>query len=182
MTEPKTFVISDLHFGHKRIYKFEKEGQKVRDFAKDQEEGDLFMVDQWNSVVGHQDKVYIVGDLSFDKKTMPLLKKMRGYKYLVKGNHDNWSLGTYTPYFNDILGAKVLKANGIKVVLTHIPIHESCLDRWTFNIHGHTHHRNIDDPRYINVSVEQFDAVPQEIELLVRSRMIQPSWVVTDEG
>ncbi|MBQ1192537.1 MAG: hydrolase, partial [Lachnospiraceae bacterium] len=44
----------------------------------------------WNSVVGKNDLIYIVGDFSFKKAkdTENLLRQLNGDKVLIKGNHD----------------------------------------------------------------------------------------------
>ena len=43
---------------------------------------------------------------------------------------------------------------------THIPVHESQLMRFGYNVHGHMHEKSLDDPRYLCVSVEHTDYKP----------------------
>ena len=47
-------------------------------------------------------------------------------------------------------------------ILSHCPIHESEIRRFTKNIHGHVHENSLEDERYINVSCEvvNFSPVP----------------------
>jgi calcineurin-like phosphoesterase family protein len=85
---------------------------------------------------------------------------LNGTKILIKGNHDNLKLSQYAQMFKDVRATHTLD----KFVLSHIPIHPDSLARWKANIHGHTHANNLDDPRYINVSVEQINYTPIDFE------------------
>jgi len=40
-------------------------------------------------------------------------------------------------------------------------------ESWPVNIHGHLHANRIDDSRYINVSVEQINYTPVEVDSLI---------------
>jgi calcineurin-like phosphoesterase family protein len=124
-------------------------------------------MENWNNVVKPEDKVYHLGDVGF--KNFEYMKRvfdyLNGTKILIKGNHDNLKLSQYAQMFKDVRATHTLD----KFVLSHIPIHPDSLARWKANIHGHTHANNLDDPRYINVSVEQlwlirkFDTMPYGI-------------------
>lgn len=158
------FFISDLHFGHENVLKFEiEEGILLRPEFHSIEEMDMTIIENWNSIVGPTDKVYVLGDVCFNKKKMRYFSIMNGTKILIKGNHDHESIREYIKYFKDIRGVHHLNLDGFKCVLTHVPIHPMCLERWGINIHGHLHNNNITephqgyrkDPRYFNVSVEQ---------------------------
>lgn len=48
------------------------------------------LVTNWNSVVGENDIVFVLGDFCFDQKTqwVKFLDKLKGKKYLIQGNHD----------------------------------------------------------------------------------------------
>ena len=53
------------------------------------------------------------------------------------------------------------------LLLTHVPVHYSGLEfKVSKNVHGHIHEKNIDDERYINVSVEQINYTPVHIDTL----------------
>lgn len=54
------------------------------------EEMDETMIDSWNKVVFKESTVFHIGDLSWynAKKTLEILKRLNGKKYLVMGNHD----------------------------------------------------------------------------------------------
>lgn len=155
----KVYFISDLHLGHKKICEFSGE---LRGGCKTVEEHDAWIVEKWNSVVTKQDLVWVLGDVCFDKEKLPLLKTMKGSKHLILGNHDEFKLEEYGKYFNKVHGFAKYKG----VWLSHPPIHPQEL-RGKFNIHGHVHHKTVNDPSYISVCVEASGGVPQSWDSLV---------------
>lgn len=161
------FFISDLHLGHKKVVQFNNDdGQKMRPWNNLNDMHNA-MIAAWNSAVTDADKVYVIGDFAFDKKSLAIGKELKGRKILVKGNHDVLKLKDYMEVFSDIRGCHVLE----DYVLTHVPIHESCIDRFKINIHGHLHSRRIIkngliDYRYQNCSVEQINYTPIEFSAL----------------
>lgn len=153
------FVIADLHLGHNNILKFYPDRCPYETI----EEHDAWIVNQWNSVVDKRDVVYILGDVAFKKESLKILKKMKGQKFLVRGNHDKLSTQTYLDYFVQIYGGFKKK----NVWLTHIPMHSNSLNG-LLNVHGHVHKNTIDDDRYINVSVEVVNGIPQKLEDIIK--------------
>jgi calcineurin-like phosphoesterase family protein len=164
------FLVSDTHFGHHNMYKFTNEdGSLVRPWAANADEGDEIMIQNWNSVVGINDKVYHLGDVAIPKKGLDVLHRLNGRKVLIKGNHDIFKLEDYTKHFYDIRGMHKLD----NFILSHVPLHPDHLARWVKgNIHGHLHSRKVmmktykevEDSRYINVSVECINNTPISIE------------------
>ena len=157
----RSFVISDLHLGHELLCKEEFSGPGLRPFPS----ADIMneaLIDNWNSVVKHNDKVYVLGDVAIKKKYIPLMARMNGTKRLVMGNHDIFDVKKdYLPYFKRVYAYKVWD----NMIFTHIPIHRASLkDRWKLNVHGHLHKHRIDDDRYMNVSVEQINYTPLDIQ------------------
>lgn len=160
------WLVADYHFGHEGPYnKFTREdGSKLRDFscAKDCDE---FMIQEHNKLVKPEDRVYVLGDVTFHKKYLTYLHRMMGRKVLIRGNHDEESLSTYAEYFDDVRGCHQFSG----VLLTHIPVHPDSLGRWGYNIHGHLHARRVMsgkqvDPRYFCVSVEHTGYKPMSLE------------------
>jgi len=154
----KVYFISDLHIGHKRICEF---SGPMRGNCITVEEHDAWIIEQWNSRVTKHDLVWILGDVCFDKTKLDTLKKLRGSKHLILGNHDEF-LVEYPKYFNKIHG--FLKYKG--AWLSHAPIHPDEL-RGKVNIHGHVHHKTVPDPRYISVCVEALNGIPVSWEELL---------------
>jgi len=176
-----TFFISDTHFGHDKcctVFKRE-DGTPLRPFAN-AEEMDEAMVDRWNSVVKKNDKVYHLGDVVINKKSLPIMSRLNGEKRLIMGNHDIFGSKEYLKYFYEVSAYRVFVD---QFILTHMPLHPDCVsDRFKVNVHGHLHANRItierevympggcymtmydNDPRYFNVSVEQINYTPISID------------------
>jgi len=156
------FFVSDTHFDHERILSIRNQFNSV-------DEMNCFMLDNWNSNVSINDKVYHLGDVSFKKNALYFIDMMNGKKCLIKGNHDIYPIKEYLKYFYDIRGAHEFKYKGLKICLTHIPIHEQQMKRYDLNIHGHLHNEPLDDKRYFCASVENIGYTPIHIdEVLTR--------------
>jgi len=167
------FITADLHLGHENICNGKLEG--TRPFV-DYQEMDEAIVENWNSRVRPRDIVYVLGDVAFGitkRDSLRHLPRMNGSKVLVMGNHD-YRADIFVDYFAKIMAYKDLKIAGRKVVMSHIPIHPVCLDRWDLNLHGHLHGNTIEgDNRYICVSMEQNKYHPfseMEIESIIEER------------
>lgn len=174
---PSVFLTSDTHFGHTNICKFHNfDGTKTRPWDS-VEEMDEEMVKRWNETVGPKDKVYHLGDVVINRKSMSILDRLNGDKVLIKGNHDIFKLTDYTKYFRDIRGYHVM--NGC--ILSHIPIGKGNIARFGTNIHGHTHgnrvmksvgfwpfKKEVIDPDYFCVCVEQTDFKPILFEEVIK--------------
>ena len=144
---PTAWFISDTHFGHKNIITFkDNDGKLIRPFSS-VEEMDEVMVNNWNSVVKPEDRVYHLGDVVINRKCLPIMNRLNGRKKLIRGNHDLFHLKDYTPYFEDVYGIYVLK----DMILTHVPVHPDCLThRFGTNVHGHLHSNVVTKPAIEN--------------------------------
>ena len=115
------FITSDTHFGDEEL----KAGIPGR--PSDEE-----LVKMINSTVGRTGTLIHLGDVG-DIKTM---KKIRGYKILICGNHDAGKTN-YEEVFDEIYtGALII---GEKIILSHEPLPGIT---WAMNIHGHDHTAN----------------------------------------
>ena len=152
------FVTSDTHFGHANIIKYCN-----RPFDS-VEEMDEALVQNWNSVVKAGDKVYHLGDVTMTSKALDIMSRLNGRKVLIRGNHDTQKLKFYTPHFYDIRGSHELAG----YLMTHIPVAIEQRSRYVGNIHGHLHDKNMGDPWYINVSVEQTNYTPVPFDDLIK--------------
>ena len=171
MRPAKVFAIGDTHLGHVNILKFES---NFRPF-KDIEEHNEALVDRWNSVVSPQDTVWHLGDAVFGMQNLKYLRRLNGHKRLVLGNHDRFDSAAYLNHgIERLYGAVSIsrKINGkrVELILTHIPVNENQFHRYDFNVHGHLHHNVLEDKRYINVSCEQINLTPVELDTLLYER------------
>ena len=141
---PKEFIISDLHFGHKNIIKYDK-----RPFTSI-EEHDETLISNWNSVVTNRDKIFIAGDLFLcsNTKAVEILDRLNGEKHLITGNHDQENLlksATAREKFASIqqyLEHKVdIDGLEYRIQMMHYPI--ECWKRGYVHLHGHTHHSRV---------------------------------------
>ena len=135
----KTFFIADLHFGHENILAFDN-----RPF-RDVEAHDAELIRRWNSAVGIDDDVWILGDISWHNatKTIEIFKQLNGVKHLCKGNHDGELLRSrdIQNLFIEICDYKELQLDdGKGIVLCHYPIpcYRDHVDGWC-HLYGHVH-------------------------------------------
>lgn len=168
-----TYIISDTHFGHLGVTKFLRaDGTKLRPWDTI-EEMDEEMIKRWNETVKPNDKIYHLGDVVINRRALKTLERLNGDKVLIKGNHDIFRLNEYTQYFREIRSYHVLEG----MIFSHIPIHESSLERFGVNVHGHLHSNRVMkdgviDPRYHSVCVELIDFRPISLDEL-KERIIK---------
>jgi calcineurin-like phosphoesterase family protein len=138
----KTWITSDLHFGHKNIMKFCPE-TRAR-FNDDLSYMNNAMVEEWNAKVEPEDLVYILGDVAFMSgsdagKTM---QRLNGVKILVEGNHDRKTLqdATFRGAFAEVHKYLDITYDGHKIVMFHYPIAEwDQMHRGALHFYGHLH-------------------------------------------
>lgn len=82
----KFFVTSDLHLQHKNIILFEHTNRPFTSI----EEHDNAVINNWNSIVGSDDIVFVIGDfiMGASENIPNILEKLNGTIYLILGNHD----------------------------------------------------------------------------------------------
>lgn len=159
------FLVSDTHFGHAGVCKFTDgiTGEKIRPWTNP-EEMDEDMVRMWNESVKPKDRVYHLGDVVINRKSLPILNRLNGDKVLIKGNHDIFKLEDYTKYFRDIRAYHVMN----NYIMSHVPVHPDSKGRFSGNIHGHLHTRRLYDPWYRCVCVEQTGFKPIAFEEVMK--------------
>lgn len=158
------FICSDHHFGHEKTCSVFKrsDGTPLRPFANAEEMNEE-MIKRHNAMVRPHDKCYFLGDVVINKKFLPLLNELHGKrKILIKGNHDIFDLDLYSQFFADIRSYHVMSG----LILSHIPIHKESMDRFGVNCHGHLHANIINDPFYVNCSMEQLNYTPISLDEL----------------
>lgn len=132
------FYISDLHFMHKNIIRFDN---RPYSNTKEMEEA---LITNWNSVVKPGDTVYHLGDFCWGKieEWERILKLLNGNKVIIQGNHD---LRQYTPavkrLLSDIKNYKEIRDNGTNIILSHYPImtYKHSYDPTVYMLYGHVH-------------------------------------------
>ena len=173
---PAVFLVSDTHFGHTGVCKFTLDDgvTKLRPWT-DPDEMDEEMIKRWNERVKPTDKVYHLGDVVINRKSLGIMRRLNGDKVLIRGNHDIFRDDEYREHFRELRAYHVM--NGM--ILSHIPLHPESLGRFGVNVHGHTHANRVTkvkhegaapviDTRYHCVCVEQTDFAPILFEDVVK--------------
>lgn len=112
------YIISDLHFGEDDL----KEAFPNR--PKDEE-----LIKKINAKVGRKDLLIILGDCG----DLDYVRKLRGYKVLVAGNHEK-GLTAAKEVFDEVYAGPLIISE--KLILSHEPIAVQGM----YNLHGHNHH------------------------------------------
>ena len=133
--------ISDLHFGHKNILRYDN-----RPWL-DPDEMEPAMIQLWNQNVSPLDTVYILGDVVWSDKYdewMGILARLNGHIFIIKGNHDKTKILDHLVTAGFITGwshQEVVQDNGRYVILNHSPMpffvnmhHDN-----TYHLYGHVH-------------------------------------------
>lgn len=155
------FFISDTHFGHANIIKF---GQRPFDNVEEMDEA---LIENWNKVVKKDDLVWHLGDVVWRvADASKYLFRLNGRINLIIGNHDDGHDERFSRSFRRMRGGASLFEKTL--LLTHYPVHPSSFEydpaNKRFNLHGHVHQHSIDDPRYVNLSVENINYTPMALE------------------
>lgn len=168
----KIFFSSDHHFFHSNIIKY-----CSRPFA-DVDSMNAEMAQRWNDVVGKEDLVIYVGDMTAGlrgriSEFSELISSLHGKKILIRGNHDHQTDEWYRQA-GFISVVESINLGG--VLLVHYSLKEALsrnLDssKWgevEHVIHGHTH--TVDTPNHenhFNVAADRNDYRPVTCEVAV---------------
>ena len=126
--------------------------------------GDDEQIKRINAKIGKKDTLVILGDIG-DREW---LKKIRGYKVLVLGNHDSGAT-TYAGYADEIYeGALIISE---KLILSHEPLSFS----YALNIHGHDHSNWAKDSEFqhVNVCSNIIGYTPITLDSIVKSGKVK---------
>lgn len=179
----RVFFTADWHVGQANVIEY-----SARPFASANEMNEA-IVYGWNSKVGRDDVVYVVGDLG--KVDANFLRSLNGRKYLAFGNHDkklrkNRALVDLFDGAGDVLTVKVEDVTvrgGYKIIVVcHYPMvvwDRSHYGAW--HVHGHCHGSLPDDPHSfrVDVGVDCWNFCPVSYEQL-RERMSSKTWRPAD--
>jgi calcineurin-like phosphoesterase family protein len=91
----KTYITSDLHFGHRNISKFCPKTRGHWDTRNDPDTMDRDMIQMWNQIVDPQDNVYLLGDVAF----LPAAEAVQIMRQLL-GSNLRRTFDLYVPLSN----------------------------------------------------------------------------------
>ena len=176
-TPPRTWVISDTHFGHANIIRHAE-----RPF-RTVSEMDETLVANWNETVREGDTVYHLGDFSgppMNRRIEEIAERLRGRIILIAGNHDRVTPRMAAAFARvtgpQRLPSRVKGAPG--VALSHVPLHGAGIDEpgriaVMGNLHGHIHQRTSPTPLHSNVCVEHTGYRPIRLEEAIERLVVQ---------
>jgi len=166
------WFISDTHFNHSNILNFQdKNGKKFRgDIFSSVEEMNEIMIQNWNSLVKPQDKIYHLGDVFFGSQTEAnkILSRLNGKKRLILGNHDK--LNKHSILLNHFEKIMMWWPHE-RMIFSHVPLAKDQMRTRSgdaFNVHGHIHQNESPSKFHCNVSVEKTNFSPVHFDELVK--------------
>lgn len=125
------YFIADTHFGDDALRRYE-----CRPF-KNVAQMDEAIAEAWNRVVSEQDTVYVLGDFGADGYEMEMLARLKGIKYLIKGNHDGKSNEEYRSFgFREVYDHPII-LDGFWI-LSHEAVYVNTNMPYA-NLFGHVH-------------------------------------------
>ena len=151
------WLYSDPHFGDEKMMK-----------ARKKYIGDEEQIKRINAKVGKKDVIIFLGDIG----DATYIKKIKGYKILILGNHDKGKSNYQRTIINDIdnhlfdeIYEGIVTLND-KIILSHEPV----TFPYAFNIHGHDHSNkiNANDGLHLNVCAENIDYAPISLNKLIK--------------
>lgn len=168
------YLIGDPHFG-------DEEMKTLRtNYISDDEQ-----VKRINSKVGRNDTIIFLGDIG----DVSYIKKIRGYKVLVMGNHDkgasnykrvqkyieDYDKGTVeidlrmyriedNHLFDEVYEGPLMIND--RIILTHEPI--DFLPPFFYNIHGHDHAGSFRSKSHLNVCAEVIGFMPVSLNSIIK--------------
>ena len=175
-----TWFTSDTHFSHANIIQYQE-----RPFS-DTDSMDEEMIRRWNERVQAEDAVYHLGDFALTNKerSQEILNRLRGRKYVLRGNHDRKWLHRLEGW-QGVDNYMKIRVEGKSIILCHYPI-----ERWekchygSLHLHGHCHGgltRFV--ANRIDVGVDEWDFRPVNLtEILARLSEREPQELVEHHG
>lgn len=146
--------------------------------------GDAEQVKRINSKVGKCDTIIFLGDIG----DVEWVKKVRGYKVLIKGNHDAGTSNyerdytVETVYDNGQVTRHIKKDNHLfdeiyegvltisdKIILSHEPIED--LPAYLINVHGHDHAASKRTDRHFNMCAENINYTPVSLNEIMEKEV-----------
>jgi len=165
MNIENVWFTSDQHFGHENIIKY---AERPFDNIKQM---DKVLVNEWNNVIGDEDIVYHLGDLSLGNEYEEYFSILNGKRIYILSNswhHDKRWMENY--YSNNVLYSNINIIDPIEVleyselskteypqviVLCHYPFAEWDRKHYgSWHLHGHSHAKYQTEGKILDVGVD----------------------------
>lgn len=175
-----TFFYADPHFFHEAVITLcERPFSGVTEMNES-------LIKRYNALVGEDDFVYWLGDISFGRfsEAEAVFRWLHGRRILIQGNHDKLSRTQYTKLgFSAVLQETKIRLNGHTFLLSHYPyppteedlkgrceikydvryLDQRPTDRGEWLLHGHVHQAWKQRRRMINCGVDVWNYAPVSI-------------------
>ncbi len=175
-----TYFIADTHFGHCNIIEMCR-----RPFGDIQEMNEA-LINNWNRKVRGNDTVYVLGDMFYRceaSSVESILSRLKGKKYLIRGNHDkSWLDNCHDAKyrFNGIETLLETSISGHGMTLCHYPLVTYKHKATHYHIHGHIHNDTTADywpllkirPLVLNAGVDINHFEPVTLEELIENNRV----------
>jgi calcineurin-like phosphoesterase family protein len=190
------FFISDFHVGHTNVIRFDN-----RPF-RDVNEMNETLIKNWNSVVGDDDTVFYLGDLSMrchPSTVKWFVEQLNGKIHFFMGNHDHYRdiarLNRWEKIWgdDDVQGAgKIeIKDSDANRGYQHIELSHYAILSWnkshhgSWHLHGHSHGSMMKNPdmeffykrRVIDVGCNMWNYTPlsyTQVKDIMSKKIISP--------
>jgi calcineurin-like phosphoesterase family protein len=186
ITTGKVWITSDTHFGHKNLVRGvtgwrTQDGQIPVDSTRDFqtiEKMNQQLVDNINNMVGQDDTLIMLGDVSFggfDNIGIFLERLVCHNIHLILGNHDH-HIDNDRDYvqkrFLSVQHYLEVNIEGKDFVLCHYPLQSwHGLAKGVIHLHGHLHlpkHRKFGDGKKMDVGMDGNDLEPYSITDIIK--------------
>ena len=167
------FFTADLHLGHTNVIAY-----CDRPFAN-VGQMNAALVAAWNTVVGADDEVWVLGDLAMGRvdESLAVASHLLGHKHLLVGNHDKpfhgraieqYEAAGFELHYDQM---ELALPGGLLVLACHFPYQGDSHDHDRYRerrpadegawlLHGHVHERWRQRGRMINVGVDAWGGYP----------------------
>lgn len=141
MNPDKIYFTADPHYNHRGILKYQPKRPWTDVGLMD--EG---LIELWNKTVPDDAHVFCVGDMFFAPThvSLPIMARLKGRKYLIKGNHDHKMNQHVRGMFEWVKDYHEIKVNFdgkvIWINMFHYPLSTwNRMHYGSYMLHGHTH-------------------------------------------
>jgi calcineurin-like phosphoesterase family protein len=163
------WFISDTHFQHNKILEYSSSRKAAFNNTKQMDE---ILIENWNSLIKPEDKVYHLGDVTFGSRKSyaeDIHPRLNGKKRLIVGNHDDIRFFETHRLFQKIMLWRVFKDPAYPFIFSHVPVFRREIVERTgqengINVHGHLHDEASPTTDHFCVCVEHTNFRPMHIE------------------
>lgn len=186
LTTGNVFITSDTHFGHKNIVRGvtnwrTQDGEvpvgSTRDFETIEQMNNR-LVNAINNVVGQDDTLIMLGDVSFggfENIGIFLDRLICKNIHLILGNHDTHIENNRENIQSRFLSVQhylEVNINDKNFVLCHYPLQSwNGLNKGVIHLHGHSHlgyNKKFGNGKRMDVGVDGNDMVPYSIDAIIK--------------